>query len=1405
MSTQRFDPPAYFKAVRKASSQRWNQLEGDPELAGPWLQLFKQVQNPRHVLSELLQNADDAGASEASVRIEDGVFLFEHDGEDFNEEQFRSLCRFGFSNKRNLHTIGFRGIGFKSTFSLGDTVQVHSPTLSLCFHRRRFTEPHWLGQRSSSTGKTSIRVAIEDEQRRRQLEQNLDEWRRSSLSLLFFKNLRRLQVGGVRVAWHRVGDGPVPGSEYLQLEESQDSPFLIVRSAPEPFPAEALDEIRQERMLADDEGVNFPPATLEIVLGPKNGGLYVVLPAGVETPLPFACNAPFIQDPARLKIKDPSTSPTNRWLLERAGRLAADAMMTWLRQVSLTVSERAAAYDLLPDVDRDSRSLEGSCAARAELAFAARVESQDLVVTDTNSLVNAGQAIALPPEILQVWSPRQVSALFDDRMRPALSRHVLKENRQKLENWRWVDVVDQQRVIAGLESRHVPRPETWHQLLSLWSYVAPAVIRNSWSNIGLSLCIVPVAGKEVLYSATQSVRIGDKNTLETQEDWDFLGQHLCIIDNAWLQFLNAYQRDAAERQDGHATSLCDAALSLLTKIGLETNSAFIKVIDRVATGLASNGSGQTADWVRLAHLAAKTKATVGANFRYVTRDQEVQSSSHDVFVDADGWIEYVIPKARHQAHLLHPLYTDAFYSCSPQEWRTWVSSENSRLHELPRPRKLAKSIWGRDAIREEIRRRGGRPEFLFPYQSDNFMFEDWDFERDYWIHWQSNSENDPEFWSVIFEKIMRKGDRFWGEARSASAFQISRNYSSQKLNSSALLPAWLLRFRELPCLRTTRGTFDKPRNLLRLVSATRAVVGVEEFVHDDLDREANHALLDLLGVRTTPTGPDQLLERVRALASSESPPVHELEKWYRQLDQMMATCQPADAKKIKDAFQGEKLILTETGEWATAGAVFRSLGEDDIPGTTIVRPSVASLALWQKVGVAERPTVDLVINWLKTLPSGQKLAPGDLARVEALVERHGIRIWEESGHWLNLADEWVQTTTLRFALTRQSLPWSHLENWVKQQTADLRRVPSTVAMQEPFSELPVLAMRLQDRLVDVPQTQGHPSERPWLTTFATELRRFEGASDDETVRVRELARRVLATRWHQVSDLKMAPYIDGVPAGRARSVDVLWLEHRLYTKSGLARAKLAWSVPEEIARPFRVPEIKAALDYSFERSSDLIRDYLNENMKLSDPAKIIEDPVASTDDEVTDNNGSTRESGTEPTVIIVEPLEPMGERYGLVDLEQSVHPDESDAGPTSAEHRRSKQRATTPSRVGPSLIERFAVASGYEKESVDRYVNAWDGSRIEKTKDDRFPWVKTTSSGDVACYYWPRECCIDSTPLELEADLWLLLDSKPKQYALILVDVNGNPEVFTGTSLRSLIDERRLNLYTANYRLVMSR
>ena len=383
--------PEYFRRIWSDAAKLWDQLEGQPQLAGPWRQLFIQVQSPRHVLSELLQNADDAGATEATVEINDREFIFFHNGEDFTEEQFASLCRFGFSNKRTLHTIGFRGVGFKSTFSLGSEVRLVTPTLSVAFRHKRFTEPIWVESPGTLNGRTEIRVDFQNEQVQLELIKNLRDWGDSPASLLFFNNIRCLRLQDQEIRWESQGAGPIEGSEWMSVSNTPAHKYLIIRSSEEAFPEEAFNEIRNERMTPDD-GTSFPPCRVEIVLG-MEGRLFVVLPTGVLTQLPFACNAPFIQDPARMKIKDPVLSPTNGWLLKRAGELAADAMLAWVGKKALDAEDRVRAYGLLPDVDREDNSIEGSCGALVAESFEATITGERFLITETNSLESSGNCL----------------------------------------------------------------------------------------------------------------------------------------------------------------------------------------------------------------------------------------------------------------------------------------------------------------------------------------------------------------------------------------------------------------------------------------------------------------------------------------------------------------------------------------------------------------------------------------------------------------------------------------------------------------------------------------------------------------------------------------------------------------------------------------------------------------------------------------------------------------------------------------------------------------------------------------------------------------------------------------------------------------------------------------------------
>jgi hypothetical protein len=242
-----------------------------------------------------------------------------------------------------------------------------------------------------------------------------------------------------------------------------------------------------------------------------------------------------------------------------------------------------------------------------------------------------------------------------------------------------------------------------------------------------------------------------------------------------------------------------------------------------------------------------------------------------------------------------------------------------------------------------------------------------------------------------------------------------------------LLADWLLKLRAKPCLPDTRNVIQLPADLVRRTHETEALIDVEPFVHGLLDRETTRLLLDLLGVRSTPSGPARLLDRLRALAKSDKAPAHEVEKWYRRLDQMLDGCSTADAQNIRNAFKAEKLILAQDGTWVTSGGVFLAGDEEDVPGAAVIRPSVLDLSLWRRIGVAERPSADLALQWLGTLASGKALSADDARRVRSLLVRYPIRIWEERGHWVNLLGEWVPTDTLAYALSMQTLfRWSHL-------------------------------------------------------------------------------------------------------------------------------------------------------------------------------------------------------------------------------------------------------------------------------------------------------------------------------------------------------------------------------------------
>ena len=80
-----------------------------------------------HFVYELLQNAEDAGASKIKFLQYSDQLVVLHDGHPFSRKNLQGLCDIGKSDKINdLNQIGEFGVGFKSVFGICEKVQLFS-------------------------------------------------------------------------------------------------------------------------------------------------------------------------------------------------------------------------------------------------------------------------------------------------------------------------------------------------------------------------------------------------------------------------------------------------------------------------------------------------------------------------------------------------------------------------------------------------------------------------------------------------------------------------------------------------------------------------------------------------------------------------------------------------------------------------------------------------------------------------------------------------------------------------------------------------------------------------------------------------------------------------------------------------------------------------------------------------------------------------------------------------------------------------------------------------------------------------------------------------------------------------------------------------------------------------------
>lgn len=331
--------------LKDLAEQRQRFLEGVEANQGDInLSIFEDFYpDEAHFIYELLQNAEDAGATEVMFELEPCACYFEHNGSrHFNEADIRAITGIHNSSKKdNPDRIGKFGVGFKSVFVYTETPIIYSKDYS--FKILKLVMPQAVPKRSGIGDKTRFEFPFNNPKKNakdayEEVKSGLEQL--SETTLLFLSNLQfiRWEIGNQEgaVLRHEHSEAHIEVLKQVTGSDVHSSHWLRFAAPVENvhrFSAPVDGVERQKVAVAfalsfRGEQHSYDPtkpiaAQLRILPAVK-GRVSVFFPAEKEVSgLRFHLHAPFIPELSRASIK---STPENTLLIEQLGKLSAQAL-----------------------------------------------------------------------------------------------------------------------------------------------------------------------------------------------------------------------------------------------------------------------------------------------------------------------------------------------------------------------------------------------------------------------------------------------------------------------------------------------------------------------------------------------------------------------------------------------------------------------------------------------------------------------------------------------------------------------------------------------------------------------------------------------------------------------------------------------------------------------------------------------------------------------------------------------------------------------------------------------------------------------------------------------------------------------------------------------------------------------
>lgn len=285
-----------------------------------------------HFIFELLQNAEDTGASEVSFALEEDCLSFEHNGRPFAEADILAITDVGEGTKfDDVDTIGRFGVGFKAVFAYTETPRIWSPTYS--FEISELVLPSLIGDRIDLDSRTRFEFPFNNPKKPRsiafkEVEEGLLAL--AETTLLFLSNIHAINWrvdGGQDGAILRIehSDEHVEVLKESRGETTATSHFLRFSETVECLERQkvslafSLELLKKGKRYQPDE-----PLAAQFKIVPVIGQVAVFFPAEKETSgLRFHLHAPFVPELSRASIK---ATPANAPLFEQLASLSVAAL-----------------------------------------------------------------------------------------------------------------------------------------------------------------------------------------------------------------------------------------------------------------------------------------------------------------------------------------------------------------------------------------------------------------------------------------------------------------------------------------------------------------------------------------------------------------------------------------------------------------------------------------------------------------------------------------------------------------------------------------------------------------------------------------------------------------------------------------------------------------------------------------------------------------------------------------------------------------------------------------------------------------------------------------------------------------------------------------------------------------------